>query len=65
MTDALRLGTISLITKCRKNFWRKLFCSKSTEIKTTLQVTLYFVGSMLGPILRSMFSNPYSKLSIH
>ena len=29
--------------KCRKHFWRKVGFSNSTEIKTLLQVVLYFV----------------------
>ena len=50
MLDVPPLGTVSLITKCRKYFWRKVLSSKPAKIKTLLQVDLYFV-------IRSMVSN--------
>ena len=43
MCQVLRLGTISLITKCRKRFRRKVVFSKSNKIKALLQVVLYLV----------------------
>ena len=34
MWHVLRLGTINLIIKCRKHFWKKVVFNKSTKIKT-------------------------------